>query len=863
MTFPALRVGSIRHEASLETAFEAPRTIAEILRVFAEATSDPQNQNLISALRQWSSNCVAEDRASSRNAFASLNSAEQSILRSRFGSQIEALSSLASESDPNLFAEGILAMAASASRAGDDLTAAVLYDIISRDSGPLGTRIGAAFRERAASEARALRGEGSFGRRFEYLARGFARQAADPTMIAGMGVGSLMAGAVRLGVLSRLASSGTANFLTRGYGATLLAGTAAWAAEVPAFWMTTRALHSASSSTPLAWDRATLTRELASTALMLGLLKVGGAASEGLFYRVHGLSPASLNVARLSPMTRLSQPLFTQAGMLASLYTDHLIEERLGWRPQSNSTTRILDSFATLAQFHVGGRLAAEALGPRYALATRELELRTRSLQNTALRPEQPRLPLFPPEGLALEPALAGTGTGRLLPSESEPWRDLIVQMAELKPERARRTRGRQATLEREPGQAPISPPAAEKSGETHRPLEVLEENVLQAFLAAEAKAVDRLTKNLYERGLLAPLALELEAEGHRPGLSRSDFQRAREALRTLEQDFGSYLLERRDAVAFDRRWESFQRWQNELRPPGMEGLIRLQQMTKRLGIPDVFSYLGEGIKVKARVRNNQDSAEYFHDLSLLRDFLKARGFNRVDMDNPNGRFLSHLLLNGDGNCVTLSLLFAHLAVLTGRNLQVGLLPRHVYLLGREGAVIESVLDFGLTVSTPYKSRAAAPEQKTLGAHSLLAVHLLNLGKGTLDRSQWDLAQTAFERSSAMLPNSPRPALHLGQLAQRQGRFADALQHYRYVHSLYPSDANGLNNLRMRAWERFAAGQYSEALAGFQKLNRLSPDDLDVFQGMKECYQRLGMRREAEHMSDLIELMSLDDVELE
>ena len=863
MTFPALRVGSIRHEASLETAFEAPRTIAEILRIFAEANSHPQNQDLASALRQWSHNCVAGEGTAPRNAFAALNSAEQAALRRRFGSQIEELSSLALESDPVLFAEGILGMAASSSRTGDDLTATVLYDFISRDSGPLGTRLDAVFRARAESEARALRGEGPFGNRFEHLARGFARQAADPTMMAGMGVGSLMAGAVRLGVLSRLASSGTANFLTRGYGATWLAGTAAWAAEVPAFWMTTRALHSATSDTPLAWDRATLTRELASTALMLGLLKVGGAASEGLFYRVHGLTPASLSVARLSPFTRLSQPLFTQVGMLGSLYTDHLIEERLGWRPRSNATARILDSFATLAQFHVGGRLASEALGPRYAAATRELELRTRSLQAAGVGSEGPRLPIFPPEGFASELSLAGAGAALRLPREREPLQDLVVQMAEVKPERARRTRGRPATSEEESVRAPGRPPAPEKSGETHRPLEVLEENALQAFLAAEAKGVDRLAKNLYERGLLAPLALELEGEGHRPGLSRNDFLHAREVLRSLEQDFGRYLLERRDAVAYDRRWESFQRWQNELRPPGMEGLIRLQQMTRRLGIPDVFSYLGQGIKVKARVRNNQESAEYFHDLSVVRDFLKDRGFNRVDMDNPDGRFLSHLLLNGDGNCVTLSLLFAHLAVMTGRSLQVGLLPRHVYLLGREGAVIESVLDFGLTVAAPYKSRAAAPELKTLGAHSLLAVHLLNLGKGTLDRGQWDLAQVAFERSRALLPNSPRPALHLGQLAQRQGRFADALQHYRYVHSVYPGEANGLNNLRMRAWERFVAGQYSEALAGFQRLNRLSPDDLDVLQGMKECYQRLGMRREAEHVSDLIDLMSFDDGGLE
>ncbi len=815
--------------------------------MLAAADPDPNLSSSASALRQWADLCLEGEGRSLRAAFSELGASRQAALRHRFGFRVEEFLALSEESDPALFGERLSLLAGSAARSGEVATATLLYDFVSQSSGPLGARLDAECRARAAAQARALRGEGSFGARFEHLARGFARQAADPAMIAGMGVGSLVAGAVRLGVLSRLASARTANFFTRGVGASFSAGTAAWAAEVPAFWMTTRALHAASSETPLAWDRATLTRELASTGLMLGLLKVGGAASGATFRRVHGISPFGVEVSRLAPFTRFSQPLFTQAGMFGGIYADHLLEERLGWRPAGDGTSRLFDSAATLLQFHVGGRLASSALGPRYASAVRELEYRGR-------RTELRNLPVPAATGdgvsapLGLRPALAAGPFSPSLGVESgiNPRGVWILAMSELKPERARAARGRRVAPE----------PVDSRVGE--RPPEHEAEAMLRAFREIPASGVDRLLKGLHERGQLAHLALALEAEGLRPGLKAEEAVRAREVLRDLERDFWSYLAEGRERSPIATRWEQFRAWQNELVPKGMAGFLQLQQRLRSIGISDVSAMKSGEIRIKNRVRDNPELADYYLDLSLVRGFLRERGFNRVDENNPDGRYLSHLLLHGDGNCVTLSLLFAHLAAQTGRPLQVGLLPRHVYLLGREGAAIESILDFGVASGMPYRHRAIEPEAKPLGAHALTGVHLLNLGKDLLERGDLATARQIFLRARDILPRSPRADLFLAQAAQRQGDFGATLEHYRRAHALHPTEVSGLTNLRMRAWERFQAKQYAEAEAAFRQINNRAPEDIDALRGLEITYRRMGLNEEADGVANLIEILRFD-----
>ncbi len=237
---------------------------------------------------------------------------------------------------------------------------------------------------------------------------------------------------------------------------------------------------------------------------------------------------------------------------------------------------------------------------------------------------------------------------------------------------------------------------------------------------------------------------------------------------------------------------------------------------------------------------------------------MQERGFNKVDDKNPNGIYLSHLLLNGDGNCVTLSFLFVHLASKTGRTLLLGLLPRHVYLQAGEGAAIESILDYGITSASAYRNRAIESERKPLPAYSILSLHLLNLGKALLERGDLAGARTTLLRAKDLLPRSPRADLLLAQVAQRQGDLAATLDHYRQVYALHPSDAKGLNNLRVRAWERFQAGQYAEAEKVFLMINAKAPEDIDALRALALTYRNMNLPREAQGVENMIDVMLMD-----
>jgi len=838
MTMPLLRVGAPRRETSHAASAETipQRAFAEVLNALA-ALPSPNSSDVSNALQRWAQGCLA---GGSRDALTRLSEADRSALRSRFGARLDALNALALESDPVFLANGLAAWAREAAGASELGVGAGILDYLASERSALTPRLDESLRAHFAAQSAAWRGEGSFGTRFEWQARDFVRQASDPALIAGMGVASLVSSVVRVGVLSRLAASPTTGIFSRGLGASALAGTAAWAAEVPAFWATNRLVHGATSTQSLAWDRATILHELGSTALLLGLLKVSGAGSNAVFNRFHGINAMTAE-ASLPALTRISQPIFTQTGTFAGIYADHILEERLGWRPQSDFWTRGFDSLATLLQFHVGGNLAAEALGPRYASLLSEIELRRLSVETLNHSSDNSSAGLGE-MGPSL--ALAGGGESELRPS----WDSGILQMSQMKPERGRGPRGRRVP-------APLDSRTEERVPET------VEEAMLNAFRTSPAKGLNPLLRGLYERGQLAELALSLEGSGLRPDLSASDLARAREVLKNLEDDFWGFLDQGRQQVPIADRWQVFQDWQKDLAPKGMEGFLYLQQRMRSVGISDISAIKEGEARIRNRVRDSLDAAEHFLDLALVRQFLRSRGLNKVDDKNPNGIYLSHLLLNGDGNCVTLGFLFAHLASKTGRPLQLGLLPRHVYLHAGEGAAVESILDYGITSASAYRNRAIPAEQKPLPVHAILSLHLLNLGKALLDRGDFAAAQSALLRARDLLPRSPRADLMLAQAAQRQGNLAATLDHYRQVYALHPSDAKGLNNLRFRAWERFQAGQYAEAEKAFLLVNSKMPEDVDALRALALTYRKMNLPREAQGVENMIDVMLMDSEE--
>ncbi|MFO1462449.1 MAG: hypothetical protein U1F66_01625 [bacterium] len=321
---------------------------------------------------------AAEDLS---HAVAALSEADRRRLRDRIPeAALQELLSIAREGDASLFAESLLGWAQRQENE-DRLDAALLaYQLLSsRSAGDASSAgIPEALRRRAELRLDAVLGRGAFGARAEFLARRFAREASNPVTIAGMAAGSLMFSTARTALLSRLLAAPGRSVL----GARALASTGAFLLEVPTFWATTKGLNEALAPGSQRWDLATNARELAGLGLTLGALKLTGALAGGLSQRL----ASSPHPAQWGGLERFGHGLLQQGGMLGGIMIGHRLEEAVGLRPHLDGATTLIDSLSLLLQFHVGGRLSQQALGPRFQAYSQSLEARSRFLEAEAAR---------------------------------------------------------------------------------------------------------------------------------------------------------------------------------------------------------------------------------------------------------------------------------------------------------------------------------------------------------------------------------------------------------------------------------------------------------------------------------------------
>jgi len=299
------------------------------------------------------------------------------------------LSNLAEEADPNLFQSELMSFASRQEVSGGVELAAELYQALG--ASPHGT---SGLHERAGQRLDAILGRGAIGLRSESLLRNLAQQACDPTALLAMGVAGAVFRATRLFTLSRLAASPAGSFLTRGLGARVISGMAGFAAEATVFPLSGR-LASEALGRSQDWSGRALSRDLASSFLVLGGLRLAGAAGAGFYGRFGGSS-------------ELARGAFTQASMFTGILGGHWLEAHFGLRPQVSGATALVDSLATLVQFNVGGRLSQHLLGPRVAAWEQALDAQTELLAQNNSRASGPRLPRWVPALAAVSAAANG-----------------------------------------------------------------------------------------------------------------------------------------------------------------------------------------------------------------------------------------------------------------------------------------------------------------------------------------------------------------------------------------------------------------------------------------------------------------------
>lgn len=274
------------------------------------------------------------------------------------------LASLRVESDPALRLEGLLDFGKRCERSGRIDLALAVYGEVANFAPP-------SLAARARRHLDAVNGQGAAGPRAEFLLRHLVMEAADPAMLLGMGTAGAVFRITRLATLGRLVASPGTNFFTRGVGARALASLAGFALEAPCFTFSTR-LAGEALGRRHDWSRAALSRELASSYLVLGGLKLAGWGS-GAAYRSLSGAEGSLSHQSLAFV-------FRQSGMLGGIMLGHAAEERLGLRPRVDRATNLVDSLATLLQFNIAGSLSHHAFGEGFSAWERSMDLHAESL---------------------------------------------------------------------------------------------------------------------------------------------------------------------------------------------------------------------------------------------------------------------------------------------------------------------------------------------------------------------------------------------------------------------------------------------------------------------------------------------------
>ncbi len=228
---------------------------------------------------------------------------------------------------------------------------------------------------RASQRLAAIAGTGASGLRAEFLLRRLAQGAVEPTTLLGLSAASLGFRAVRLATMSRLAGAPAANWLSRGLGARAAAGLAGFGTEAVVFPLATR-LGGLALNRDLAWTAGHTGRELATSYIVLGALKLGGMGAQGLGNNL------TVGARHAVPLPLFARHSLSQAGMLGGIFLGHKAEEAVGLRSKLNGATTLVDSLAMWLQSNVGGRLARGIMGERLHHWERELESQAAFLKN-------------------------------------------------------------------------------------------------------------------------------------------------------------------------------------------------------------------------------------------------------------------------------------------------------------------------------------------------------------------------------------------------------------------------------------------------------------------------------------------------
>lgn len=279
------------------------------------------------------------------------------------------LAALGQESDREVFYRDLQTRARELQASGSIKEAVLLYEFI-LSSSENGSSPGESIKRQASLSYNALLQRGPLVPQIEFQMSRFIDEVTHPIALSSMVAAGLTYGSVRWATFAGLGRFPAVSWLTRGWGAQVLASVAGLGAESGAFLGVERGLSSLTGHRK-SLTAATLSQEYWSLALMLGLLRASGGLTRSL------LSLPSLRVRSTNTwLHRVPHIIAPQAAMYASILGAHSLETQLGWRKPMETSPLALGALITLLQFNAMGRLTENALGEGYANLNRDLHRR-------------------------------------------------------------------------------------------------------------------------------------------------------------------------------------------------------------------------------------------------------------------------------------------------------------------------------------------------------------------------------------------------------------------------------------------------------------------------------------------------------
>jgi len=258
-----------------------------------------------------------------KTACHSLTPLEQFEISEKVGEEnLNKIFSIAQNIDPNNFWEETIHFGVELKQGRQLEAAAAVLSLASQDFVPI------LLRQRAETETKAILGQGSAELRVELLLSTLGSEATSYHAIFPMLGASIIGETVGSLVLGKLAGAGRV-WYSRGLGARVLAGSAAYLSEASAFGLTSHVLNS---------SRGSLGQDLESSAISLGVLRLFGYLGNQAFLKIHALNEMNLP-SRLAGLAKFNQWALPQSAVFGGLLFAHKAEEGLGLRPPVDDAT--------------------------------------------------------------------------------------------------------------------------------------------------------------------------------------------------------------------------------------------------------------------------------------------------------------------------------------------------------------------------------------------------------------------------------------------------------------------------------------------------------------------------------------------